>query len=106
LSSQYEYKALQYLKNYLEVAGEVKDIVLKLDPKAKVYVFGSVVRGDYTASSDIDILVVTSDIKLKYELMVAVYRVIDAPVELHVVTQELFERWYKRFIRPEEIVEV
>jgi predicted nucleotidyltransferase len=52
----------------------VKDIVLKLDPKAKVYVFGSVVRGDYTASSDIDILVVTSDIKLKYELMVAVYR--------------------------------
>lgn len=106
MSSLYEHKVLQYLKNYLVVAEKVKEIILRLDPKAKVYVFGSVVRGDYIASSDIDILVITSDIKLKYDLIVAVYKEIDAPVELHIVTQELFEKWYKKFIKSEEIVEV
>jgi len=35
-----------------------------------------------------------------------VYKSIDAPVELHVVTNEKFEKWYKRFIEPEEIEEI
>jgi hypothetical protein len=39
--------------------------------------------------------------------MVAVYReLIDAPIQLHVVTPELYERWYKRFIKPGEIIEI
>jgi predicted nucleotidyltransferase len=62
------------LRNYREVAKKVGSIVERFDPEARVYVFGSVVRGNYTAASDIDILVVTTKINLKYELMVAVYR--------------------------------
>lgn len=95
------------MRNYREVAKKVGSIVERFDPEARVYVFGSVVRGNYTAASDIDILVVTTKINLKYELMVAVYReFIDAPIELHVVTPDLYDKWYKRFIKPEEIVEV
>jgi len=44
-------------------------------------------------------------VKLKYDIMVAVYREVEAPVELHVTTPELFERWYRRFVRPEELRE-
>jgi len=95
-----------YLRNYLEVAERVKRIVLSIDPEARVYVFGSVVRGDFTASSDIDLLVVTRNVKLKYDIMVSVYREVEAPVELHVTTPELFERWYRRFVKPEELREV
>jgi len=97
---------IYYLRNHLEVARRVKGIVRSIDPDARVYVFGSVVRGDYTASSDIDLLVVTSNAKLKYDVMVAVYREIEAPVELHVTTPEVFEEWYRRFVRPEEMREV
>jgi len=106
LSTQYK-SNLEYLKNYRVVAERVKEIVKLLDPSAKIYVFGSVVRGLYTASSDIDILVITENINLKYDIMVTVYReLIDAPIQLHVVTPELYEKWYKRFIKPDEIVEI
>lgn len=97
---------LYYLRNYLEIAKRVKDVVHSIDPNARVYVFGSVVRGDYTASSDIDLLVVTLNTKLKYDIMVAVYKEVEAPVELHVTTPDVFERWYKRFIKPGEMKEV
>ncbi|HDN75588.1 MAG TPA: nucleotidyltransferase domain-containing protein, partial [Acidilobales archaeon] len=37
------------LKNYREIVKEVKGVVKEIDPSAEVYVFGSVVRGTYTA---------------------------------------------------------
>jgi len=86
LSTQYK-SNLDYLKNYHVVAERVKEIVKLLDPSAKIYVFGSGVRGLYTVSSDIDILIITENVNLKYDSMVAVYReLIDAPIQLHVVT--------------------
>jgi len=37
-------------------------------------------------------------------LKAEIYKTVDAPVEIHVATQEQFEKWYKRFIdRLEEI---
>ncbi|WP_440059597.1 nucleotidyltransferase domain-containing protein [Thermogladius sp. 4427co] len=97
---------LKYYRNYVEVAKRVREIVSRYDPEAEVYVFGSVVRGSYTAGSDIDILVVTKRFESRYDIMVDVYKQIDAPIELHVVTRELFEKWYKRFISPEELVKI
>jgi len=39
--------------------------------------------------------------------MVAIYKeLIYAPIELHIITQELYENWYRRFIKPEEIIEI
>jgi predicted nucleotidyltransferase len=93
-------------REYIKVARRVKGIVHPIDPDAKVYVFGSVVRGEATAVSDIDILVVTKMIERKYEMMVKVYKAVEEPVELHIVTEDLLERWYKRFIPVEELIEV
>lgn len=93
-------------ERWLEVARRVKSVVCSIDPKARVYVFGSVVRGEATAMSDIDIMVVTDVAERKYEMMVKVYKSVEEPVELHVVTRERLEKWYKRFIPEGELVEV
>jgi len=106
LSKRYEDKLLDYLKNYLDVGREVKRILGRIDPNVRVYIFGSVVKGCITALSDIDILVVTEDINMKHEMMVKVYREVEAPVELHITTPEKFSSWYMRFISPNEIIEV
>ncbi|MCS7137744.1 MAG: nucleotidyltransferase domain-containing protein [Candidatus Caldarchaeum sp.] len=91
---------------YVGVVRKVKEIVHQIDPEARVYVFGSVVRGESTAASDIDVLVVTKLISRKYDIMVKVYRSLDEPVELHVATDDMLERWYRRFIPADELVEV
>ncbi|MEM2212942.1 MAG: nucleotidyltransferase domain-containing protein [Candidatus Nezhaarchaeales archaeon] len=93
-------------KDYLNVVKRVKSIVRSIDPKAEVYVFGSFVRGEATAMSDIDVLVVTEMIESKYEMMVKVYKALEEPLELHVVTEQMLKKWYKRFIPAEELVKV
>lgn len=90
----------------LTTAKRVKEIVKAIDPAARVYLFGSATRGRLTALSDIDILVLTEKINLKYEIIVKVYKNVEEPVELHVINEKYLEGWYKKFIRPEELVEI
>lgn len=106
MSRRYEDTLLNYLRNYLGVGREVKRILSSIDPNVRVYIFGSVVKGYITALSDIDILVVTENIDMKYEMMVRVYREVEAPIELHITTPGKFSSWYMRFISPNEIIEV
>ncbi|MCS7369296.1 MAG: nucleotidyltransferase domain-containing protein [archaeon GBS-70-058] len=64
--------------------------------------------GGYTALSDIDILVVLDDKPSRdeeYMVKAEVYRVLDAPVELHVASKMEFEKWYKKFIG-EDIIKI
>jgi len=99
-------EALEQLDNHMEVAKRVKEIVERFWKDVRVYVFGSVLEGRYTATSDIDILVVVNGVSREeaYRAKATVYRALDAPIELHVTSSEEFERWYKRFIdRLEEI---
>lgn len=97
-------KALKAMENYMEVARRVKDIVLRYRSDAKVYVFGSVVDGRYTAASDIDILVVVDvDADEAYKIKAEVYREVDAPIQLHIVNQIQLQ-WYTRFTN--KLVEV
>jgi predicted nucleotidyltransferase len=99
-------KTYDQLRNWKEIAKCVKEIISKIDPSAEIYVFGSVVRGEYTGASDIDILVITNNIEKKYEIMVKVYKKINAPVELHIVSPEQYRRWYIRFINENELVKI
>lgn len=105
MSRRYSNRVFGLLKDYRRVAISVKEIVKRFDPNARVFVFGSVVRGKFTGASDIDILIVTERIDLKYEIIVSVYQLIDAPVELHVVTKEQLINWYSRFISLQELEE-
>lgn len=90
----------EQLDNYIEVARGVKKIVGRFWEDARVYVFGSVLEGKYTATSDIDILVVINGVSREeaYRVKAEVYRAVEAPIELHVTSSGEFERWYKRFI--------
>ena len=106
MSKNYEETLLNHLKNYMKTAQKVKEIVKEIDPKAEVYVFGSTVRGKYTAASDIDILIVTNKIKEKYKIMVKTYKKVKAPIELHITTPKQFKTWYKKFINPKEITKI
>lgn len=106
MSIPYEIKVIQYLKKWREVAEQVKSIVKNFDPKAEVYVFGSVISGKYTGASDLDILVITNTIDKKYDIMVEVYKSIEAPIELHIVTPWQFKKWYSRFISKNQLVRV
>jgi len=102
-------KYRRYFENPVELGNKVKEIISKYVRNVEVYVFGSVVRGRYTASSDIDILVVTP-IKLSkediYRLKTEVITSLDAPLELHIVSRDEFENWYKRFIGKDELVKI
>ena len=43
-------------------------------------------------------LQVTRMDQVKDRIVVDIYRTIDAPVELHFATEDIFEKWYLRFI--------
>lgn len=97
-------RALKAMRDYVKVAEKVKDIALKCVPDAKVYVFGSVVEGKYTASSDIDILIVTSlEGEEVYRMKARIYEEVDAPIQLHVVHPTKLQ-WYIKFAN--KLVEV
>ncbi|MFG1503172.1 MAG: nucleotidyltransferase domain-containing protein [Cuniculiplasma divulgatum] len=98
ISQDYELTRLSKLRNYQEVLKQLKILVRGIDPEARIIFFGSVLRGDYTASSDIDIIVIPSDMAFKDKITLAVWRSLDAPVELHIITKEQFDEWYLRFI--------
>ncbi|MEM0375460.1 MAG: nucleotidyltransferase domain-containing protein [Nitrososphaerota archaeon] len=93
----------RYYSDPLRYARKIKDVVRSLDPHALVFLFGSFVRGTMRPDSDIDVLVVTSmaaDVWKRVRVMVEVKRAIGdlAPFQIHVVTPEELEGWYRRFI--------
>ena len=95
-------ESIRYLKNYHKVAVHVKEMIHEFDEYAEVYVFGSVVEGRYTASSDIDILIISdriprekrAEIKAKIRGKIG----IQVPIQLHIATREEYNKWYRRFI--------
>ncbi len=92
-------RILEDLRKYKSIAAKVKDVVLKHHKDARVYVFGSVLSGRITASSDIDILVVAEltneeKEKLKADILMEIGF---PPVEIHVATEEELRRWYLKF---------
>jgi hypothetical protein len=91
---------LHYLRNYKNVAKKVKRIFEKRLNKVDVYVFGSLIEGKPTALSDIDMLIIADNISRQeiYELKTEAIKAIAAPMQLHVISTEEFQKWYKRFI--------
>ncbi len=90
-------------KNYRGLTMKLKKAFEEiLGDEVKVVVFGSVVRGDYTPLSDLDILVISKKAdKVRYgEVMEKVEEKVGEliGVEVHLVTPEIFEKWYKKFI--------
>lgn len=80
------------LNHYLRI---IKDIVLRIDPNAEVFLFGSVAEGTYTYSSDVDVLIVTG--ANSAEVLRALWEAgIKDPFEIHVQTPERAEEYRRR----------
>jgi hypothetical protein len=96
----------RYIKNinkYLQLIKKRAKKILGND--TKVYLFGSFLKGNFGPNSDIDVLVVSpkapieagkkSEILLYLKRGFSVYH----PFEIHLTTPEIFENWYKKFIK-------
>lgn len=75
------------LSFYLE---RLKSEMRKMDEKSRVFLFGSVARGEHALTSDIDVLILTN---LKPNEVIAKLREagFDEPFEFHVVDKKRFE---------------
>ncbi|MBS7607434.1 MAG: nucleotidyltransferase domain-containing protein [Candidatus Bathyarchaeia archaeon] len=92
-----------YLENITEYLRKIKDVCRAFDPKCRLIVFGSYVRGDMKPDSDIDVLLITDqapDAPYRGRLRAAIARNIGlvTPFEIHIVSSEEYERWYRKFI--------
>ncbi len=93
-------KRLKIFRNYKDYAKIVKKIAEEILGDVKVYVFGSVVRGDYhPILSDIDIAIITncSDIEKHLKLKAKVARLFEDIFEIHVLSEKEW-KLYRRFI--------
>ncbi|AKG92628.1 Nucleotidyltransferase domain [Geoglobus ahangari] len=93
----------RYFENLEEYLKNVKEVVQSDAPESEIYIFGSVVRGDYSIGlSDIDVAIVSdrfSDREKKLEKFGKLTKeFFDSPFEFHVLTREQWE-YYRKFVR-------
>ncbi len=99
----------KYFCDYLKYLKIVKEEVNKILKGAKVYVFGSVVKGNFNFASDIDVLIVCENLDPSKRTLIKtlIYKKIGffSPFEIHVITKEEYLCWYKNFIK-EDVKEI
>jgi len=85
-------KVFRYLKKHLK---KIRGFVSRVDPKARVYLFGSAAEGKYVLSSDIEILIVTREdpAKMHAELW---KNGVKEPFEVHIQPPENAHLYLKR----------
>jgi len=93
----------KYFKNYLYYAKIIKKEAEKLLGKVKVFIFGSILRRD-EVSRDIDILIISPKLETsqkKSEVRAKIWKMtgISGPFEIHLVTPEDYQNWYRFFIK-------
>ena len=97
-------KRAEIVRNWREYMNSIVEAVKSVLPDSKIYVFGSVVKGESTGGSDVDILVVSERIprenlerawlKVKIEELsnLPPYH----PFEFHLANREEAEWYFKR----------
>lgn len=96
----------KYLKNLDYYLKKIKKFFKEQLKEVKIYLFGSYIKKKkFGPNSDIDILVISpnapTDITGKAKLISKLKDKIGRlnPFEIHIVTPELYENWYKKFIK-------
>ncbi|MEM2608069.1 MAG: nucleotidyltransferase domain-containing protein [Thermoproteota archaeon] len=103
-------KRAEMVKNWKKYVGEVAKAVKSLLPDSRIYVFGSVVKGEYTGGSDVDILIVSKEAprssleRVKIRMMIEESANLPPyhPFEFHIVDEEEGKRYFSKI---KEIVE-
>ena len=94
-----------YFENYLKFAEEIKILAKDFFKEnfSKLLIFGSVIENRFSVGlSDIDIAIllrkkVLLKEKIKFMLLVD-EKFPQNPFEIHIVSEEEWENWYKRFV--------
>lgn len=99
----------KYRENPIHYAEKIKQVARRLDPKAKVLIFGSYAENRARPDSDIDVLVITklaADAKSRIKLRIQIAKEIgvSTPFEIHIITPIEYEKWYSHFIK--RIIEI
>ena len=92
---------LRNARRYLRIMREA--CIREISPECRIFLFGSVARGDYRFDSDIDVLVVVPGLKDEWDrsrVSTLLHKVVNAqePFEIHVVSPEEFREWYLKII--------
>jgi predicted nucleotidyltransferase len=73
----------------------------------KLLIFGSMVRGNYRADSDIDIAIILRESVNEFERAKFVSLVNKKfrlnPFEIHIISIDVWEKWYKNFVKSDFI---
>lgn len=99
---------VRYFTNYMAYVNEIKDLVGRYLGSFEVFLFGSIVKKDYSIGlSDIDIAIVSDEFGLR-EKRLKVYDVLlesyfNSPFEFHLLTRPYW-KYYLKFI--DEYVQV
>ncbi len=108
-----ELERLSEWKKYYEkpvlYAKKIKEVARKRDSNARVILFGSIVKGEARPNSDIDVLVITclaGNLSSRLNLRIEIANEIGefTPFEIHIITPEEYENWYRKFI--DEYIEI
>jgi len=85
-------KVFRCLEGHLK---KIRGVVSRIDPRARVYLFGSAAEGRYVLSSDIDILIITREdpAKMHAELW---KNGVKEPFEVHIQPPENAHLYLKR----------
>ncbi len=107
LANRYK-KREKYFKDFRKYAKIIKNKAKKIFKDAKVIVFDSIIKGNYGPDSDIDLLIISKNIPEEHRKQVEIkYNILksfkDSPFEIHLATPEMYENWYKKFIKNEYI---
>jgi uncharacterized protein len=109
-------KNQKYYHNYLQYARLIKELAIEelQDKNIEVLIIGSIVSGKWIANkSDIDLLIVSKKVlntarwqsDTKTRILVGLGD-LTAPFEIHLATPQLYETWYSRFIKEDQLVKV
>ncbi|MCS7150911.1 MAG: nucleotidyltransferase domain-containing protein [Endomicrobia bacterium] len=94
----------KYLHNLEFYLDEIRRIVKNNFEDAKIFLFGSYVKGNLSPKSDIDILIVIKeelDIRQKSEIILNIKQKIGltSPFEFHIASYKEYQSWWKNFIK-------
>ena len=90
----------RYFDDYMKYSKLIKQTAEEFLGNAEVILFGSFVEGRHTMASDIDVLIISDNIKDRNEVLLEINKALGIfhPFELHLITKKEFG-WYKRFIK-------
>jgi len=96
-------KRREILKNFREYLPKIKSAVKDVIGDVEIYVFGSILEGEFVGGSDVDIMIV-ADVesnRKRAEVLAEIEERIGLPLshpfEFHLLTKDEFDKWISIF---------